>query len=119
MMLAILFFDGNLTDAKISKIIKVIDLLFKYGANLDIQDDGGRTALMKATNEKFRKYNFPIIDKLIELNADWNIKDNKNEDFIANLLVNGDISKVKELQDKYPEKFEIYKLKKKSMKYNI
>jgi len=114
LMIAILSSNG-----RPSQIIKIINLFVKYGANLDIQDSFGRTALMKATNEKHRKDNFSIVDKLIELDADWGIKDDRGDDFISNLSSNGDIKKIKELQEKFPEKFERYNLRKKFIKYNI
>ena len=103
-----------------SKVTKVIELLLKYGADLDAQSYTKRTALMFATDFRYKVYNYySVVDKLIELGADWNFKDENGDDFIDYLINNGDEDKVKELQEKYPKQFERYNLKKENDKYNL
>jgi len=101
--------NGNMASSK-----KLID----FGANLDIQDNFGDTALIScARNSKQPAYrkNIEIIRYLIKNGADWNLKNNKNKDFL-NYLRPYD---KKIIREEFPEKYKDYILKKDIEKYNL
>lgn len=56
------------------KTKKILNLLIKFGMNLDLRDSDGNTALMSAIN--YSKCYNKIIKKLIKAGADVNIKNN-------------------------------------------
>ena len=93
------------------KIIKMVNLLVENGAKLDIQDSIGDTALIKATY----KGRYKVMNRLIELGAEWYIKDKRGEDFLSFL----EKPKIKELIEKYPDKYAEYKMKVDAEKYNL
>jgi ankyrin repeat protein len=101
----------NLNGFHSDRIIKVIKLLFKWGAKLDLQDSQGRTALIKAALTRKDK----VVLELIELDADWAIEDNDGQDFLDYT----DYKHSSLLKEKYPEKYEEYLFKKDANKYNI
>jgi len=110
--------------AIINRYENVFDELIKSGANLDIQDENGTTALilssMGLTGSSIN-YFVSIIQKLIKAGSDWNIKQNYGNniirDFIYYLNKNEEIKKF--ILKKYPNQYEIYLTKKNSDKFNI
>ena len=100
-----------------SKIIKVIRLLVKYGADLDIQDVEGNTALIFSA----MKMKYDVMHELIDLGAEWYIKDNIKYDFIDYLedFDDASIRIFNELIEKYPDKYKDYLLKKQVDQFNL
>ena len=73
--------DGKtaLMNAAINNFLIVVDTLIKAGADVNLQDPGGRTALMMASTNK-------IIDLLLKSGADVNILNNDNQTIIFEFL---------------------------------
>lgn len=75
------YIDGGITPVMMSRILNVTELLLRYGADPNIQDSYGRTALM--LHSFFEFYDDEFAKKistaqfLIENGADINIRDNE------------------------------------------
>ena len=91
-----------------TQINKIIDLLVKYGADINL---GKTTPLMRAAQLGMHS----VIDHLIDLGADWNIKDSDNKTFLRYL----DSTWRAHLVQKYPDKYEDYLFHNDVDKYNI
>lgn len=94
-----------------AKKIKMIDLLLKYGADVDIQDYNGNTAIIKAAINGLTE----LVFKLIEVGADLSIENLDKED-IFSYLTGDDVETIKE---KYPEEYEESLMKREMRKYNL
>ena len=106
-----LIFSVLIANATEFKTLKIMKLLIDNGAQLDIQDGEGQTALIKAS----RGGKLNTIEFLIEAGSDISIEDDFGDDFLYFL----DEKMVKELEGKYPEKFEEYQMRKDVKNYNI
>jgi len=100
--------------------------LIKYGAKLNIKDKFGHTPLISAARDRFIRHTVRTgwekdiyientLEELIMAGADWNIKNNDDEDFIDSLTG----YYITPIKDKYPEQFEKYLRKKQIDKYNL
>lgn len=91
--------------------IYVVKLLIDANADLNIQDDYGRTPLIMCAD-----YN--IIDicyLLIEAGAEWNITNDNNKTFIDLLSIRNR----KHIVDRYPEMYKEYLMIENSKKFNL
>jgi ankyrin repeat protein len=111
--------NGNtplIVAIQVNSGIEIIKLLIEAGANLDIQNLWGTTALISASS----LYNLELLKILIEAGADWSIENKEGETFIFKLLKDpGKEEMLGEIIETYPEKFEEYKIKRAAKKYNL
>jgi len=135
----------DLIEAVESNNLKMVKELIKAGANLDILDNIGNTALILASyrnnieiakelikaganvnsQDKYGstaliyasyKNNIEITKELIKAGADWNLKNYDNDYYFLNYLVEEDKDKIIE---EFPEEYENYLIKKDAEKYNL
>lgn len=78
----------------------ILKKLIKFGANVDFPDSNNKTPLIIAAEEN----KLEAIQILIEANADWNIKDNLNHDFMY--YISDKYKKI--IIEDYPEKYKDY-----------
>jgi ankyrin repeat protein len=101
----------DLIEAAKNNNLKKVKKLIKAGANLDIQDNYGNTALMWASCLD----NLEIVKKLIKVGANWNLKKYNNNDFLDYL-----IPELKnQIITEFPEEYQLYLAKKDAEKYNL
>jgi len=67
------------------KNIEIIELLLSFGADIDIQDEGGMTALMYAGSSGFPR----IVEALLENDADPDYMDDSGETVLSYSLIYG------------------------------
>jgi len=100
-----------LAEAAENNNLEKVKKLIKAGANLDLQDDDGNTALIWASYSNY----IEIVKELIKAGADWNLKDDENKDFLDCLTP--------EIKNKiiteFPEEYQLYLTKKDADKYNL
>jgi len=78
---------GNaLFDALESSNQKVIDFIIKAGANLDVKNEDGKTALILACQAKYIK----IVCELLNNGANYNLKDNTGHNALSYAIENMD-----------------------------
>ena len=100
------------TTSKYSHVYKQISKeLIDAGANIDLVDHDGRSALIWAASRK----HFDVMELLIEEGANWNIRDIYHYEFHEYLT----IDESKKIMDKYPDKCELYTTKKIANKFNL
>lgn len=103
----------------------LLELLLKYGANINaINLTFGDNALLLIMDTIDNENNINIKNKalnilyyLIEHDADWNIKNFSNFDFIDILKKHNHIFNI--IINKYPNKYKNYLIKKEAEKYNL
>ena len=85
----ILYYRYEVTPLMIARPIEVIDLLLKNGADINFQDNRGRTALMAHSYfHAWGNLDENILPFLIERGADVNIRDNFGRTALFYTLVN-------------------------------
>ena len=90
-------------------ILSILNLMIKKGADVNLINKDGDTALILAAKYTINK----LIYILIDAGSDWNIMNKDDQDFIDIL---GDFTF---LIKKYPTKYREYKKKKTSSKFNL
>ena len=88
------------------QIIKIINYLIQYGADINL----GKSIIRAAQSSKYQ-----VLEHLIELGANWNIKDDQNMTFLDYL----DSKYINLLIKKYPKQYKEYQFKIDVDKYNI
>jgi ankyrin repeat protein len=91
--------------------LEIVKVLIENGVDVNCKNDNGDTPLMNSSHMN----HLEIVKVLIENGADWNIKDDDNWDFMDYLSKENEEIIIK----KYPEEYELYKLKKDVEKYNL
>jgi len=105
-------FKLDIINAVVNDDEKRLKYLIRKGHNVNVQDSRGNTPLFYAAQHDLMN----IIYILIDSGADWNIKNNKNYDFLF-LLNDIQIENLKEL---YKEKYNDYLLRQEAeKKYNL
>ena len=91
------------------------------GEDINTLDGNGISILIYLSrNYRFQKSDFiTYIYKIIELDADWNIRDKHGKDFIDYLKDNEDDAYIEILKKKYPEKYKNYITHIKTNDYDI
>jgi len=98
--------------------VEITELLLKAGADVNITNTERKTALMVASRRtKLQRHNIglKIVRLLIDADADWNIIDSDENDFLYYMA--GDFRDY--IIEDYPEKYKEYIIKKDAQKYNI
>lgn len=92
--------------------LSVVKRLIRKGANLDIQNDVGMSAMMYAANYGRTR----ILKELIKAGADWNVENNFGVGFL-DILKRNDTEK--NIINEFPEQYQNYLIKKQATKYNL
>ena len=114
--------DTPLNWAASYGLAHIIKLLIDGGADVNKQNNNGKTALIFATTFYNKNYNsnlgsyMHLFKVLIDGGSNWNIKDKNGKDFFDYLL-NDNARKV--IIELYPDKYEEYLIKKDAKKYNL
>jgi len=124
---------------KVKRIkMNIIKLLLKNGIDINHQNYYNSSVLLSTTfnfllnkDETNKRYNKDLLYLLIENNADWNILDEDELDFIELIKNNLNLSSLSKEQNiensmflneiikKYSKQYNLYLAKKKSKKFNI